>query len=375
MKKKIAVLVMAVLMMIACVACGKEEYRTIKVYKIQGSSEVTRNESDKVDAYEGMLMESGDNVRVKDGKITVCADEDKYIYAEKGTEFNLVASGNAQNSKTTIEVKRGNVTSEIQNKLAADAVYEVNTPNLSMSVRGTVFVAGVDKKADGTIQSHLEVLNGNVELSTRDKSGNVLETYSVEAGKGISVNTDASGDVVTEGVRDVDLSLLSAENIEYLMDLSEEHGSEAILEVGEEGLEEYYEEYEEEINELREESDFFDYVDEEFEDDYDEYDEDYDDEEDEEDYDDDFDDEDDDDFDDEDDDDEEDDDDFDDEDDDDYDDEDDSLDDEDDDDDDYDAGNQIDDSDDDDSDSVGDDDSSDDSDSDDSSDDYGDDDE
>lgn len=119
----------------------KEEYRLIKVYKTEGEVIVSKLNSGDINAYENMILESGDRIKVNKGLLTLKLDDDKYIYAIENTEFELLVSGNAADSKTSINLIEGTITNEIQNKLSDQSYYEVNTPNSTMSVRGTIFTA------------------------------------------------------------------------------------------------------------------------------------------------------------------------------------------------------------------------------------------
>ena len=118
-------------------------YRIIKVFELDGKSTVTRQDIGDLDAYDNMVLESGDQVYVDTGSLTLKMDEDKYVYAEEKTRFQLEAAGTSENSKTRIRLEEGILTNEIQNKLSDESSYEVNTPNSTMSVRGTIYMVDV----------------------------------------------------------------------------------------------------------------------------------------------------------------------------------------------------------------------------------------
>ena len=72
---------------------------------------------------------------------------DKYVYAQEDTHFWLEASGSSESSKTVIYLDEGAVLNRIKNPLENGSVYQVDTPNSTMAVRGTVFWVVVRKGA------------------------------------------------------------------------------------------------------------------------------------------------------------------------------------------------------------------------------------
>ena len=76
-----------------------KSYRILKVFEVDGDATVTRKDIGDIDPYVNMVLESGDNISLKTGLMTLQADEDKFIYLEEGTELVLNASGNSQNSR------------------------------------------------------------------------------------------------------------------------------------------------------------------------------------------------------------------------------------------------------------------------------------
>ena len=144
---------------------NKKGYRIVKVYKTQGEVLVNQPSNGEIGAYENMLLESGDKVVVGDGFLTLKLDDDKYLYAYENTEFELVLNGDAANSKTSINLIEGMITNDIQNKLSDESYYEVNTPNSTMSVRGTGFTANTYINQENNLRyTDVAVNEGSVEL-------------------------------------------------------------------------------------------------------------------------------------------------------------------------------------------------------------------
>lgn len=192
MTKKVWVMIGAVLaaaaaVIVACVVLtgGKNEaYRSILVYQVNGHATITRERVGVMKAYENLMLQSGDAVAVASGSsLRLKLDDDKYILAEQDTLMNIVAEGDAEDSKTYIDLQKGSVTSEIQNKLKEGATYEVNTPNSIMAVRGTIFRVDVELDADGNPNTKLTVLQGTVATKAVLADGTVSdEEVLVESG-------------------------------------------------------------------------------------------------------------------------------------------------------------------------------------------------
>ncbi len=160
-----AVVIAAVIVTVIVLLNKKDTYRVIKVYDVQGNVYVQRDGISDLEPYANMLLESGDTVRVDNGSMTLKLDEDKYVYVEENTEFSIVAKGTRADSRTAIELKSGAITNEIQNKLSSESSYEVNTPNSTMAVRGTIFRVEVTYDEAGVCYTKVSVLEG--EVSTR----------------------------------------------------------------------------------------------------------------------------------------------------------------------------------------------------------------
>lgn len=198
----VAILVIAVVVaIILLITKKKDSYRVIKIYEVEGAAFVQRNGVDDLEPYANMLLKSGDTVRVDAGSMTLKLDEDKYVYVEENTEFKLIAQGTDENSKTTIELTKGAITNEIQNKLSTESSYEVNTPNATMAVRGTVFRVEVTYDEAGVCYTKVSTLEGKVASRLVYADGSVSEQeVLIEHGYEVIIyqddkNTDYMGDV------------------------------------------------------------------------------------------------------------------------------------------------------------------------------------
>lgn len=165
MKKNIflALLLVPVLILCGCAGEKKEAYRIIQVLEVSGSVSVERESLGTVDAYEGMRLESGDRITVGgDSWLKMKMDEDKYALVEPNSVLRLEASGSSADSKTVLHLEAGAVSNRLEKELSADSSYEVNTPNSTMAVRGTVFRVEVTIDEDGISIANVSVYGGSV---------------------------------------------------------------------------------------------------------------------------------------------------------------------------------------------------------------------
>ena len=170
------------------IVLGRDEtYRVLKVFEMNGSSVITREELGELDAYVGMNLENGDTVNVgEESTLRLVLDNDKYVLLDSGTVMKLNAAGNASDSRTSIELQKGTILNEITNPLSANSSYEVATPKATMAVRGTSFIVSVTENPDGSYNINVYTLDGKVEVTLLDSEGNptdkkamVSEGYSV----------------------------------------------------------------------------------------------------------------------------------------------------------------------------------------------------
>ncbi|MBE5924639.1 MAG: hypothetical protein E7271_09270 [Lachnospiraceae bacterium] len=224
-KNKKIIIAICVVFVIAIVAAvvllyskKKDGYRLLKVFEVEGTANVNRDGTGDIEPYANMVLESGDTVSLTKGTFTIKADEDKYIYLEDGTELKLNATGTSENSKTTIDLVAGAITNDIQNKLSSESSYEVNTPNSTMSVRGTIYRVEVFEK-DGVKYTKVSVFNGEVVTKLIYADGTISdEEVSVEEGKEVLIYDDGKTvDYVSEP-KDIDYSQLPETVLKKLLD-------------------------------------------------------------------------------------------------------------------------------------------------------------
>lgn len=227
-KKKTVIIVSAVILAIVLalviflLTLKKDDYRILKVFEVEGQANVAREGKGDISPYTNMVLESGDKVSLDSGKLTIQADEDKYIFFDEKTEILLKASGSSQNSKTNIEILSGSITNDIKNKLSDDSTYEINTPNSTMSVRGTVFYV-TTYEIDGVKYTRVCVFEGKVATRLVYKDGTVAETeVGVEKGKEVTIYEDGTTTDYVSDPKDIDYDTLPDNVLELLIDINDE---------------------------------------------------------------------------------------------------------------------------------------------------------
>ena len=199
-----------------------DSYRLLKVFEVEGKANVKRDSIGDIEPYQNMVLESGDTVSLDAGKMTIKADDDKFLYLEEQTEIQLNATGSSDKGKINIELTKGGITNDIQNILPADSSYEINTPNSTMLVRGTIFRA-YTYIVDGVKYTRITVFEGKVTTRLRYKDG----TYSdkevvVEKGKEVIIYEDDTTTDYLSDPTDIDYDTLPEDVLRRLQIFNDE---------------------------------------------------------------------------------------------------------------------------------------------------------
>ena len=206
----LSVLLIAGLIGVAINILNKDDsYRIIKVYQYEGDGVVNRKSVGDIEPYNNMILESGDNVRLNTGLMNLKLDEDKYVYVEENTEFTIEATGSAEDSRTTINLKSGAITNDIQSKLSGESSYEINTPNVTISVRGTNYRVGIYEDDKGVKYSRVSVFDGKVTTKLLYADGTASdEEVVVDTGYEVIIYNDDSTTDYQGDVKEIDYSTL-----------------------------------------------------------------------------------------------------------------------------------------------------------------------
>lgn len=195
----IGIIIIAVIAIMGIImVVGNGGHRVIKVDEVSGEVELEREET-KQEIYEGINLKSQDAVITgQDGQVELLVDSDKHIWAKENTKFKVVSNGNEKKGKLKIELQYGTSLVEIEEKLPEGAFFEVETPNATIGVRGTIFETSYYEEENKTV---VLVTSGVVEITSD------TESLRVEAGQSAVVvednvelvddtdNTDDSGEI------------------------------------------------------------------------------------------------------------------------------------------------------------------------------------
>ena len=191
------ILVVAIVIVGIILVVGNKGHRVIKVDNVTGEASLERKANEQ-EIYENINLKSEDAVITgQDGQVELLIDSDKHVLARENTKFKVVSSGNENKGKLKIELLYGTSLVEIENKLPKDATFEVETPNATIGVRGTIFETSYDEDENKTV---VVVTSGVVEVTTD------TETVMVEEGQKAIVVDDVVKDIeenieenITEG--------------------------------------------------------------------------------------------------------------------------------------------------------------------------------
>jgi hypothetical protein len=205
------VAIAAIVITVLLLGGGDDAYRTIKVYRTEGTSEVKRA-GETMKPYENMLLENGDAIKTPENSyLYLKLDDDKFLMTEPTTSFKLIATGDSENSKTRIELASGAITIHITNPLSEGSTFEVGTGNSTMAVRGTSFRVSTNEGEDA--QTVIEVFEGEVSVQPIGADGNPSgDPMGVAAGESAVIG-NGEAEETGEGVQ---LSALSVEVLEFL---------------------------------------------------------------------------------------------------------------------------------------------------------------
>jgi len=150
---------------------NNNKYRSISVADVKGIVNVI-GQKNNGQAYKGQRLFDGDDVSVmEDSELTLCLNNDKYVYADENTHFKLEAASSGQGNKLKIVLDKGSELNVLTAKLGDGDTYQVDTPNSTMSVRGTRFRMTVYKGDDGYTYTLLEVESGIVLAQLKTLTG------------------------------------------------------------------------------------------------------------------------------------------------------------------------------------------------------------
>lgn len=184
-KKLVVIIVIAVVVCALAAAIVifvlNKGHRLIVAESYDGNVILTRGDEEQ-DIVDDMHLKSNDKVNVcENSLLQLLIDEDKHVIAEAETEFEIVATGNPDKGMIDINLLSGSTKVVIDNKLSDESFFNVNTPNASLSVRGTTFTTDYVPEAGVT---KVSVDEGVVAVSAGDEEREVVAGETVVIGDG-----------------------------------------------------------------------------------------------------------------------------------------------------------------------------------------------
>ena len=234
MKKKTGIIVggvvvalLAIVGIVLAIVFGMKGkgYRSIKVYKVNGTVTLDRTGTGSMDAYENLLLQAEDVLKV--GSVSyscLLMDEDKYALVEEDTQLTIEASGKGEDTRTNVVVNKGGVCFDIQKKLNENSSFEVTTSNAVMAVRGTAFrvQTGLDEKAKPI--TRVSVVRGAVSVKNLSTGEEII----LQAGEEAVVCTDEEQNKeVIRVTSPIDYSVMPEYSVDFFENGGEALGTEA----------------------------------------------------------------------------------------------------------------------------------------------------
>ncbi len=201
----------------------KDSYRSILIYQLDGSAEIDRPGTGAIKAVENLHLESGDVLTVGEGSYTrLRLDDDKYAMVEENSVLSMEASGEKENSKTSIRLTQGTMVNEIQNPLSPGSQYQVTTPNSVMAVRGTIFRVEIYFDEKGEVYVKLSVFEGCVTSRLLYGDGSTGSEVSVEAGNQVIIHSNKEVTEYLGEAQDNEYDQLSLQTLYVLRDMMDQ---------------------------------------------------------------------------------------------------------------------------------------------------------
>lgn len=210
-----AVIIAAVIVAVLLIGKNDEAYRNVKIYHIDGVAEVTKASGEKMSPYENMMLETDDAVKTgEDSRLYLKLDNDKYLMAGPNASFKLSATGSAENSKTRIDLEYGDIVIHVTEPLLNDSSFDIGTGSSTMAVRGTSFRIYTSINEDGSVDTVLQVFDGEVGVKLINPDGSISDEQKFAEGSEVIIcksNTDITMDKTLEGIDYFELDVATLE--------------------------------------------------------------------------------------------------------------------------------------------------------------------
>ena len=204
----VCIAVVGVIVGIVVNSKGEKAFRNISVLDVIGKVTVYRESvGEKINAYADMDLESGDDIKVKkESELDLKLDDDKFVYVDENSHIWMEAEGKQEDSKTVIHMEEGTTLHKIDKKLKGKSSYEVETPNATMAIRGTIMDADVYYDEEGIVHSDFAFYEGSGLLQLHTIEGEPIgEPIEVPQGYCCMTKGDMNfSEIILQKVEDTD---------------------------------------------------------------------------------------------------------------------------------------------------------------------------
>ena len=152
---------------------GGDVSRQLIIAEINGSADITR-ENKKITANKKSILQNGDIITTdKNSSVRISIDGNKYILVEPDSTLYIYFTDVASKGDISVNLSKGAVLCQINEKLKKNASFTVKTPNGTVDVKGTVFRVGFDYKSEymgysNVMITQVQNFSGTVSLQLYD---------------------------------------------------------------------------------------------------------------------------------------------------------------------------------------------------------------
>ncbi len=183
--KLIMIGVISILMIIAgaivlSLYFGGDVARKLVVTEISGDAYISRD-GKRMNVGKHASIQSGDIVSTGEkGSLRISFDGDKSVWVEPGTSVYIYFTEIASEGDISVNLTKGSVICQINNKLKKNSDFVLKTPNSTVSVRGTVFRAEFDVAQEymgyeNVMITQVQNFDGTVALQLYDADKQAVE--------------------------------------------------------------------------------------------------------------------------------------------------------------------------------------------------------
>lgn len=211
----LAIIILSIIIIIVAFS-GNGSGRSMQVYACDNAEAYVYRGNKTYVASQGMTLESGDRISVKDGNIVLVIDNGIYTTVYENTDIVLEAKGDSADGTITADISKGEIFVNV-NEDIGEGTYVCTTDSATITGQSySSFVVTVDAMTDMEA-THLHVLNNTVMLKLTATKLNAEVTQSVPSGYTMEtgyVNTTGKCEIQENVLGDVSmLSLQAAQSI------------------------------------------------------------------------------------------------------------------------------------------------------------------